>query len=180
MLPVPGWRQHRTIKLNWVDWNLKQYLYIKSTSWNTKWFIIHFVCEIATTLVRPSFPVPSHSTAHPANYQFSVLTHEYGDDRCRSPTCWITVSHERFTVSRVLLLLHSHGPGAHVDQNSVSVLSGVKDWGVDQQLKGPKWHLQMHLQAVKCGAAKQLIICHPAANWYQLIMLHGDCFFLSF
>lgn len=60
------------------------------------------------------------------------------------------------------------------------VVSSVKDWGLDQQLNGPKWHLQMHLQAVKCGAAEQLISCHPSANWHQLIMRHRDSFFSFF
>lgn len=141
---------------------------------------------MATTLVRPFLFHFSSNTAYPAFYLFSVLTLEFGDGWCRSPLrvelqsprspllfpgfyylCTVTV------LEHMLIKILS--------AQSRGVVSGVKDWRLDQQLNGPKWHLQMHLQAVKCGAAEQLISCHPAANWHQLMGLHRPLcsFFLA-
>lgn len=146
-----------------------------------KWFIILFAYDIATTLVRASPPSPSLKSPL---YVFSVLTQEDGDDRCCSPLhveslcpmspllfpgfdyCFTATDLQHFLIN--VLSAEIRG-----------VVRGVKEWGLGQQLNGPQWHVQMHLQAGKCGVAEQLISCHPAANWRQLIMLHRQLF-LSF
>lgn len=133
-------------------------------------------------LLTLSLPFPS---AYPVYYLFSVRTLELGDGRCHCPL-HVELQSPRSPLLfpgfyyRCTVTVLQHMLMKILSAESRGVVSGVKDWKLDQQLNGPKWHLQIHLQAVKCGATEQLISCHPAANWHPLIVLHTQLYFLSF